>query len=87
MRPLKHWRSGNEPGVVDDTDDTVGWGEQHRSIEAFDDLLAALKDILPPMPGPEGSCHFGLRPQSECLYCKRVARAHAAIAKAEGAKP
>ena len=55
-----------------------------RLIAAAPDLLEALKDMTPPMPPPDAKCHFGLVPQSECAYCKRIAKAHAAIAKATG---
>ena len=53
-------------------------------IAASPDLLAALKDMTPPMPPPDAKCHLGIVPQSECAHCKRIAKAHAAIAKAKG---
>lgn len=55
-----------------------------HACNAYPDLLAALKDMTPPMPLSDARCHIGIVPQSECHYCQRVAAAHAAIAKAEG---
>ena len=54
-------------------------------ICAAPDLYAALKDIAPDfMPSVDAPCHLGICPQEECRHCCRVARALAAIAKAEG---
>lgn len=42
-------------------------------------LLAALREITPPMPPTNAICHNGVVPQEQCLHCSRIARAHAAI--------
>ena len=53
-------------------------------IAAAPDLLAALQEITPAMPPADAPCHVGIVPQSQCAHCQRIARAHAAIAKATG---
>ena len=60
--------------------------EMKRRADLYPELLEALKEITPNMPPPDAPCHYGIVPQSRCCHCQRIARARAAIAKAEGAK-
>ncbi len=48
-----------------------------------DALLEALKEITPSMPPVDAPCHYGIVPQEKCGHCGRIAKARAAIAKAE----
>ncbi|GIK39554.1 MAG: hypothetical protein BroJett011_33870 [Chloroflexota bacterium] len=48
------------------------------------ELLAALEELTPAMPPKDAPCHYGLVPQEECANCQRIAKAHAAIARAKG---
>jgi len=57
------------------------------AVEAQRDaLLEALKEITPSMPPADAPCHYGIVPQEKCGHCGRIAKARAAIAKAEGEK-
>jgi hypothetical protein len=58
-----------------------------RAVNAHDALVEALKEITPPMLHERASCHFGICSQEECGQCGRIARAHAALALAEGKEP
>ncbi len=55
-----------------------------RLIAAAPDLLDALIAIAPPMPPFNAPCHNNLVSQIDCAHCRRIADAHAAIAKATG---
>ena len=60
----------------------------YEKVEAQRDaLLAALKELTPPMPPADAPCHVGLVPQEKCAHCGRIARARAAIKQAEGKNP
>ena len=55
-----------------------------NAMAALPLLLASLREMTPPIPPADAPCHVGLVPQSGCAHCQRIARAHAALAAAEG---
>jgi hypothetical protein len=76
-------------GLVDDIESLEkavdkARAEIDRLREINAELLAALKDIVPPMPPADAICHNGICAQENCAHCRRVAAAVAAIRKAEG---
>jgi hypothetical protein len=88
-----HWkphaaelRRLHEEHIEDQSVIAVWRGRTLRAEQQRDELLAALKEITPNMPPPDAPCHYGIVPQSRCCHCQRIARARAAIAKAEGKK-
>jgi hypothetical protein len=47
------------------------------------ELMEALQDVAPPLLPASAACATGLAPKDQCATCRRIQRAHAAIAKAQ----
>lgn len=58
--------------------------EDARLLAVAPELLEALQEVTPSMPPADAPCHVGIVSQGQCAHCQRIARAHAAIAKATG---